>query len=170
MEVSNERSTGQARLDQTLALKRPGARTVDQLLCFEAKMRLGGAAHKAGFPNVKLHVVSEQNEVSECRLGSSQPGGAVQFACEFSGKYNTPFVAAKYDTWHKARIEIRPIVDAKELIWNYFFDDVLIGSYNTGTSQMFYSKLTPSIVVSYNSADTIAASYIDDVKVTPATR
>ncbi len=170
MEVSNERSTGQPRLDQTLALKRPGARSVEQILCFEAKLRLGAAAHKAGYPIVKLHVVSEQNDVSECRLGSPQPGGPVQFACEFVGKYVTPLVAAKYDTWHKARIEIRPIVEAKELIWNYFLDDALIGSYNTGTSQMYFGKFTPSIVVSYNSAETIGAAYFDDVKITPATR
>ncbi len=168
MEVSNDSATGQNRIDQTFTLRRPGPRPVEQLTCFEAKLRLGGSAHKAGFPSVKLHIVSEQNEVTECRLASPQPGGPVQYRCEFVGKYSTPFVAAKYDTWHKARIEVRPHIDSKELLFNYYLDDALIGSYNTGTSQIYNSKLTPSIVVQYSSADTVAATYFDDVKVTAA--
>lgn len=165
MEASNESGTGQAGLNQTFTLKRPGPRSVEQLTCFEAKLRLGASAHKAGAPSIKMQVHSDQNDLSECRLTSSQPGGPVQFRCEFFGKYLTPFVAAKYDTWHKARIELRPISDAKEVIWNYFLDDALVGTYNTGASPLYNSKLTPSIVVSYSTPDTVAASYFDDVKI-----
>jgi hypothetical protein len=170
LESSNDHATGQTRLDQTMTLKRPGGRTVDQLLCFEAKLRLGSAAHKAGYVSNKIRLVSDQNDVVECRLTSPQPGGPVTFTCEFIGKYVTPAVAAKYDNWHKARIELRPIVDAKSVIFNFYLDDALIGSYNTGTSQLFYSKYTPSVVVAYNSADTVGSSYVKDVKISPPTR
>ena len=90
---------------------------------------------------------------------TTDPGGV------FNVEYKTS-APARLDTWHAYRIETNPIT--AEL--RFYLDGRLIGNYvpRDAAALVGANTFRPKVTIWNGDANTAAARYVDDVRITPA--
>ena len=154
-----------------LLLAQPQRRTINQILAFEARLRIDSLSTGVGF--AKIHVyVDAPNEPwwTECRIGNQLAQAKVTFVCDIGVRQNgsftfmpiTDFIEAEFDQWYLIRIDFNPNVDSVQ----YYLDGELIGSY-TPPEQYAISKtfFVPSIGLWTVNSDTVIVASYDDVRI-----